>query len=217
VPVKDRRQGGVITNAAVMTMTSNATRTQPITRGAWIAGVILNDPPKPPPADVPLLEDKPKSGEENLTLRERFAAHRKHASCAGCHQRIDPLGFALENYDAAGLWRETYSNGRTVDASGKLLSKHEFTNIVEFKDALLAEKDRFTRAFAAHLLSYALGREMGAADSLALEKIVTETAAADYRFQSLIKEIVLSRPFLQSTVRQGNESVSLNNQTHPQK
>lgn len=217
VPVKDRRQGGVITNAAVMTMTSNATRTQPITRGAWIAGVILNDPPKPPPADVPLLEDKPKSGEENLTLRERFAAHRKHASCAGCHQRIDPLGFALENYDAAGLWRETYSNGRTVDASGKLLSKHEFTNIVEFKDALLAEKDRFTRAFAAHLLSYALGREMGAADSLALEKIVTETAAADYRFQSLIKEIVLSRPFLQSTVRQGNESVSLNNQTHPHK
>ncbi|QDV50096.1 hypothetical protein Enr17x_21320 [Gimesia fumaroli] len=207
VPVKDRRQGGVITNAAVMTMTSNATRTQPITRGAWIAGVILNDPPKPPPADVPLLEDKPKEGEENLTLRERFAAHRKQASCAGCHQRIDPLGFALENYDAAGLWRETYPNGRTVDASGKLLSKHEFSNIIEFKDALLAEKDRFTRAFAAHLLSFALGREMGVADSLALDKIVADTATADYRFQSLIKEIVLSPPFLQSTVRQRNESV----------
>lgn len=208
VPVKDRRQGGVITNAAVMTMTSNATRTQPITRGAWIAGVILNDPPKPPPANVPVLEDKPKSGEENLTLRERFAAHRKHASCAGCHQKIDPLGFALENYDAAGLWRETYSNGRKVDASGKLFSKHEFTNIIEFKKALLAEKDRFTRAFAAHLLSFALGREMGVADSLALEQIVTETAAADYRFQSLIKEIVLSPPFLQSRVSQGNESVT---------
>ncbi len=208
VPVEDRRQGGVITNAAVMTMTSNATRTQPITRGAWIAGVILNDPPKPPPADVPVLEDKPKAGEENLTLRERFAAHREHASCAGCHQRIDPLGFALENYDAAGLWRETYPNGRTVDASGKLFSKHEFANIVEFKDVLLVEKDRFTRAFAAHLLSFALGREMGVADSLALEKIVEETAAADYRFQSLIKEIVLSPPFLQSRVRQENESVT---------
>ncbi|QDU02288.1 hypothetical protein V6x_19900 [Gimesia chilikensis] len=216
VPVKDRRQGGVITNAAVMTMTSNATRTQPITRGAWIAGVILNDPPKPPPADVPLLEDKPKSGEENLTLRERFAAHREHASCAGCHQRIDPLGFALENYDAAGRWRKTYPNGRTVDASGKLLSKHEFANIIEFKDALLTEKDRFTRAFAAHLLAFALGREMGATDSFALEKIVTETAAADYRFQSLIKQIVLSRPFLQGTVRQENQAVSLNQQTHPE-
>ncbi|QDV17149.1 hypothetical protein Pan153_17840 [Gimesia panareensis] len=208
VPVEDRRQGGVITNAAVMTMTSNATRTQPITRGAWIAGVILNDPPKPPPADVPLLEDKPKSGEENLTLRERFAAHRKHASCAGCHQRIDPLGFALENYDAAGLWRDKYPNGRTVDASGKLLSKHEFANIIEFKDALLAEKDRFTRAFAAHLLSFALGREIGVADSLALEKIVNKTAAEDYRFQSLIREIVLSPPFLQSAGTQGNEPVS---------
>lgn len=214
VPVDDRRQGGVITNAAVMTMTSNATRTQPITRGAWMAGVILNDPPKPPPADVPVLEEKPKEGEENLTLRERFAAHREHASCAGCHQRIDPLGFALDNYDAAGLWREKYSNGRKVDASGKLLSKHEFSNIIEFKDALLTEKDRFTRAFAAHLLSFALGREMEAADSLALEKIVTQTAADDYRFQSLIKEVVLSPPFLQSPTRQSHESV-MNQQTQP--
>ena len=195
VPVTDRRQGGLITNAAVMTMTSGASRTKPITRGAWVASVILNDPPEPPPADVPPLADKPATDEQDLTLRERFAAHRQQANCAGCHRRIDPLGFALENYDAAGIWREKYENGRTVDAGGTLFGRHEFTDVVAFKDALLAEKDRFTRALASHLLSFAAGREFAVADSLALDQIVRETAAADYRFQTLIKQIVLSEPF----------------------
>ena len=195
VPVTDRRQGGVITNAAVMTMTSSATRTQPITRGAWIASVILNDPPEPPPANVPSLADEPGTDEKNLTLRERFAAHRERADCAGCHQRIDPLGFALENYDAAGIWRDTYESGRTVDASGTLFGRHKFNDIVEFKDALLMGKDRFTRALASHLLSFALGREVGVEESRVLNHIVQETAAADYRFQALIKQVVLSEPF----------------------
>ena len=198
VPLDDPRRGGVITNAAVMTMTSNATRSQPITRGAWIASVILNDPPEPPPADVPQFAEKPSAEEKDMTLRERFAIHRTRADCASCHRRIDPLGFAMENYDAAGLWRETYENGRDVDASGTLFGKHKFTNVVEFKDALLAEKGRFTHAFAAHLLSFALGREVGVADSLALDQIVHETAAADYRFRAMIKQVVLSEPFLQT-------------------
>ncbi|MBC8352741.1 MAG: DUF1592 domain-containing protein [Planctomycetes bacterium] len=195
VPVTDRRQGGVITNAAVMTMTSNATRTQPITRGAWVASVILNNPPEPPPADVPPLADKPAAEETDLTLRERFAAHRERADCAGCHKQIDPLGFALENYGPAGIWRDAYENGRRVDASGKLFGKYEFKNIVEFKDALLAEKDRFARAFAAHVLAFALGREVGVEDSLALDHIVDETAKDDYRFQTMIKQVVLSESF----------------------
>lgn len=197
VPITDRRQGGVITNAAVMTMTANATRTQPITRGAWIASVILNDPPEPPPADVPLLADEPTQAEKDLTLRERFAAHRKRPDCAGCHRRIDPLGFALENYDAAGIWRDTYKNGRVVDPSGTLFGRRKFASIVEFKDALLAEKDRFARALASHLLSFALGRETDVADSLALDQIVRETAADNYRFQTLIRQVVLSESFLQ--------------------
>ena len=195
VPVKDRRQGGLITNAAVMTMTSGATRTQPITRGAWMANVILNDPPEPPPADVPLLAEKPEADEAKLTLRERFAEHRKRPDCAGCHRRIDPLGFALENYDVAGLWRDKYRNGRNVDASGTLFGRHEFGGIVEFKDALLAEKDRFARALAEHLLSFALGREIGVADSLALDEIVQQNGANDYRFKTLIRQVVLSKPF----------------------
>ena len=197
VAVTDRRQGGVITNAAVMTMTSNPVRTQPITRGAWIAGVVFNDPPDPPPANVPPLpEEEDGVDAKDLTLRERFAAHRTQAECAGCHAKIDPLGFALENYGPTGVWRDTYENGRKVDAKGVLFGRHKFADIVEFKDAILAEKDQFARAFAEHLLAFALGREVAAWDEPALDRIVHETANADYRIQEMIKQIVLSEPFL---------------------
>jgi hypothetical protein len=197
VSVADRRQGGVITNVAVMTMTSGPAQTRPITRGAWIAGVIFNDPPDPPPADVPLLPNQEDAeSEAGLTLRERFKAHRTQAECASCHAKIDPLGFALENYGPTGVWRDTYDNGRTVDAGGVLFGRHTFSNIVEFKDAILAEKDRFARAFAGHLLEFALGRALGASDEPALDRIVREAASADYRIQEMIKQIVLSDPFL---------------------
>ena len=196
VPIKDRRQGGVITNAAVMTMTSTPDRTQPITRGAWIASVIFNDPPEPPPADVPPLPEAKDAETRQMTLRERLAAHRTRPDCAGCHVRIDPLGFALENYGPTGTWRETYENGREVDSSGVLFKKHAFKNPVQFKDAILAEKDRFARGFAEHLLSFALGRALGPADSPALDLILHETKAAHYKMRTLIRQIALSEPFL---------------------
>ena len=198
VPVTDRRQGGVITNAAVMTMTSSSTRTKPITRGAWLATVIFNNPPEPPPANVPELSEKLAKKDENLTIRERLAAHRERPDCAGCHAKLDPLGFALENYGPTGLWREKYANGRVVDPGGTLLRKHEFRNIVEFKDALLAEKDRFTRAFAGHLLSFALGRGLTATDSPSLDRITAKTIERGYRMKALVAEIALSEPFLQN-------------------
>jgi hypothetical protein len=196
VPVTDRRNGGVITNAAVMTMTSGPERTQPITRGAWIATVIFNNPPEPPPADVPALGEKPPAGEEHLTLRERLSAHRERSDCRGCHEQIDPLGFALENYNPIGVWRETYENGREVDMSGTLFRIHEFSNVVEFKDAILAEKDRFTRGFAGHVLSFALARELAASDQIALDEIAEATAADNYRIHTLLKRVILSKPFL---------------------
>lgn len=195
VPITDRRQGGVITNAAVLTMTSGTTRTKPITRGAWLASVILNDPPPPPPGDVKPLSDKPMDNEEHLTLRERFVAHRKEPACAGCHQRIDPLGFALENFDAAGIWRDRYENGRSIDATGTLFDQYAFQDVVGFKDALLAERDRFVRAFAGHLLSFAICREIGVEDSPALDRVVRENAAEDYHIHSLIRQVVLSDSF----------------------
>ena len=195
VPITDRRQGGVITNAAVMTMTSSTTESKPITRGAWVASVILNDPPEPPPADIPALPHEPGNAETLRTFRERFADHRKRVDCAGCHRRIDPLGFALENYDAVGIWRDKYDNGEQIDTSGTLFGRRKFGNVIEFKDALLVEKKRFTGALASHLLAFALGREIQIEDSIALDQIVRQTAAADYQFQALIKQVVLSEPF----------------------
>jgi len=195
VPVTDRRQGGVITSAAVLTMTSAPKHTRPITRGAWLATVILADPPPPPPADVPPLAEEPPQGEENLTIRERFARHREDAACASCHQRIDPLGFALENYDAAGVWRDEYENGRPVDASGTLFGRRGFDGIIEFKDALLAERDRFVGGFASHLLAFATGRETGIEDTLALDAIVAASATTEHRFRDLLRHVVLSESF----------------------
>ncbi|MFT5327384.1 MAG: hypothetical protein ACI8P0_005273, partial [Planctomycetaceae bacterium] len=160
------------------------------------ATVIFNNPPEPPPADVPPLGEKPSAGEEHLTLRERLALHRERADCKGCHEQIDPLGFALENYDPIGVWRNKYENGRDVDMSGTLFRKHEFSDIIEFKDSILVEKDRFARALAGHLLSFGLARELAASDQLALDEIAQATAADGYRFQTLLKQVILSKPFM---------------------
>ena len=196
VPLDDRRRGGVITNAAVMTMTSTPTRTQPITRGAWLTTVVFNDPPEPPPADVPPLPEPSHEELAKLTIRERLSVHRERADCAGCHDKIDPLGFALENYGPTGVWRETYDNGREVDVSGVLFNQYKFETLIEFKDLLLQEKQRFIRGFVAHLLSYALSRELGPADSPALDNITSKAMSGEDEMRSVLKNIAMSDPFL---------------------
>ena len=193
--LSDRRQGGMITNSAVMTMTSGPHETKPITRGAWLAGVIFNSPPPPPPADVPPLP-KVEKKDEGLTLRQRFSAHRERADCAGCHEKLDPLGFALENFDPVGRWRDDYDSGLRVDSEGVLFRRHEFGDVIEFKDAILKEKDRFVRALAGHMLAFALGRELAPADSPALDEIAQKASTQEYRMKALIKAVVQSEPFL---------------------
>lgn len=197
VPNEDRRYGGVITNAAVMTMTSSPTRTQPITRGAWLATVIFNNPPEPPPADVPPLDEHPKGDLAELSLRKRLKLHRERASCAGCHEKIDPLGFALENFGPTGKWREQDANANPVDMAGTLFGKHDFKTVVEFKDAILNEKDRYARGFTGHLLAYALARPSDASDTLTIDQIVDESATTDYSIKSLFRGVVTSGPFMQ--------------------
>ena len=196
IPLSDPRRGGVITCAAVMTMTATPTRTQPITRGAWVNAVIFNDPPEPPPADVPPLPEASKEELEKLTIRERLAAHRKREDCAGCHNKIDPLGFALENYGPTGVWRDKYENGRAVDVSGVLFNQHEFKTLVEFKQLILKEKQRFMRGFISHLLSYALGRELGPVDSPILDNLASRAMAGQDQMRAVLKSIALSDPFL---------------------
>ena len=194
-PTKDMRSGGMITNAAVMTMLSNPEQSQPISRGAWLASVVFNDPPKPPPADVPPLPEGAGRETETMTLRERLGAHRERADCRGCHEQIDPLGFALENYDAVGQWRSTYKNGRTVDSAGKLFHQHDFANITEFKQAILKEDALFAKAFIKHLLVYATGRQLTPWDNVEIEDITATTVADGYRIQDIIEAVVLSPAF----------------------
>lgn len=197
VAASDPRYGGVITNAAMLSMTSGPTRTHPIARGAWVIEVIFNDPPAPPPNNVPPLNEEDESV-KNLTIREKFAQHRENPDCAGCHSRLDPLGFALENFDITGRWRDQYDNGRKVDPSGTLMKKYEFDGIVRFKEAILREDRRFAKAFTAHLLRFALSRELGPADSLTVEAIVDKAEKDGFKLQSLIREVIRSDGFIHS-------------------
>jgi len=201
IPVTDPRWGGVITSAAVLTMTSSRTRTQPVTRGAWVNSVIFNDPPDPPPAGVPPLPEPDEEHRKNLTIRERFFEHRTREDCASCHKQIDPLGFALENYGPTGQWRDKYENGREVDPSGKLFNRYEFTTAVEFKRSIMKEKRRFVRGFAAHLLSYALGRGLSAADSPALTDITESAMSGQHSIRAMLKSVALSEPFHHKNTR----------------
>lgn len=200
VALDNPHRGGVVTNAAVMTMTSTPVRTQPITRGAWVNSVIFNDPPEPPPADVPPLPEANEEALANLTIRERLAEHRKRADCAGCHDQIDPLGFALENFGPTGIWRENYDNGRKVDTSGVLFNQHKFNSLDDFKKLLVQEKRRFIRGFVAHLLSFGLGRELGPADSPTLDDITEKAMAGDDRLRTILKRVAMSMPFTSKNI-----------------
>ncbi len=195
VAIDDTRYGGVVTNAAIMSMTSGPKRTHPIARGAWVIEVIFNDPPAPPPNDVPPLNEE--QTDKNLTIREKFAVHRQNPDCASCHARLDPLGFALENFDITGRWRDKYSNGRPVDAAGKLMTKYAFEDVVRFKQVLRQERQRFANAFAAHLLRYALSRDLGPGDAVAVDEIVHAAGENEFPLRSVIRELVLHDCFVQ--------------------
>ena len=191
-----RKEGGVFTTAAVLTMTSSPLRTSPISRGSWMATVILNKPPDPPPDTVPEIEaDDAAIEAKGLTLRQRLNEHQANESCASCHAKIDPLGFALENFDAIGRWRDTYSSGLPIDASGKLFGEIEFTDIISFKDALMSRPKEFMTAFTEHLLSYALGRDLTVSDQPTVQQIVQQVYADHGRISTLILEIAKSHSF----------------------
>jgi len=191
-----RREGGVITTAAVLTMTATPLRTSPIKRGAWVATVIFNDPPPPPPDIVPEIEaDDAAIEAKGLTIRERLKQHASDQTCASCHARIDPLGFALESYDPIGRWRDKYRSGLAIDASGKLFGQAEFKDVIAFKDAILKHPEKFMRAFNEHLLSYALGRELKVTDKPAIDEITRRVLSDHGRFSTVIVEIVKSVPF----------------------
>ena len=188
VAIEDPRYGGIITNAAMLSMTSGPKRTHPVARGVWITEVVFNDPPTPPPNDIPPLNED--DGPKDLTIREKFAAHRENPSCAGCHAKLDPLGFALENYDITGRWRDVYPNGRDVDVTGTLMRTYEFQNVLEFKQSLTTESDRFSRAFISHLFRFAVARELTPQDEIVIDDVMDRTRLNSHRLKAVIEEVL---------------------------
>jgi hypothetical protein len=186
-------RGGLLRHASVLTATSYATRTSPVLRGKWVLENILGVPPPPPPAAVPALKEN--AGISNRqSVRERLAEHRSNPACAGCHQLIDPPGFALENYDAVGRWR-ALEDGRAVDAEGGLPDGSRFTGVAALEQALLARPDLFAATLTEKLLTYALGRGVEHYDAPAVRRIVREAHSQDYRLSSLVLGVVRSPPF----------------------
>ena len=196
VSLPDHRRGGVLTQAGVLTLTSYPLRTSPVLRGKWVLGELLGSPPPPPPPVVATLsqDDAPKNG---LTFRQRLEQHRTKPECAGCHARMDPIGFGLENFDATGKWRNDIG-GKTVDASGVLTTGERFAGPIELKQRLMAQKDDFIRSLSEKMLAYALGRGLEPYDLPAVRKITTALAQNNYRSSILIREIVKSYPFTYS-------------------
>jgi hypothetical protein len=196
---KDHR-GGVLGMAGLMTLLADGTRTLPMRRGAWVLRELLNDPPNSPPPNAG--EIQPNTTGKSLTVRQRLELHRHDEVCASCHAKLDPFGLALENYDAIGRWRERFngegyrgSNGPLLDVSGVLPDGSQFSSLEEYKAALVAQKDRFARAFSSKLLTYSLGRRVGYQDYVLLDELVETLRNHDYRIQSLIDAIVKSEPF----------------------
>lgn len=189
---KNSERGGLLRQGSVLTVTSYATRTSPVLRGNWILGNLLGVPPPPPPATVPALRENTLS--DALPMRVRLAEHRANAACASCHNLMDPIGFALENFDAIGRWR-TSEDGQPIDVAGGLPDGGTFAGVDGLERGLLKHPDLFVSALTEKLLTFALGRGVGPSDAPAVRKIVHDAKANDYRFSSLIVGIVNSTPF----------------------
>lgn len=189
----DAKRGGLLTMAAVLTATSHPDRTSPVKRGKWVLDSLLGAPPPPPPPAVEALADTPEA-QAKQTLRERLQAHRTAAACASCHKRMDPLGFAFENYDVLGRWRD--KEGRLpIDASATLPEGRTIDGAAGLKTYLLAEKDAFARCLTEKLLTYALGRGVEAFDARTVDQIVRRAQANDYQLAEIVLGIVTSDAF----------------------
>jgi Protein of unknown function (DUF1592)/Protein of unknown function (DUF1588)/Protein of unknown function (DUF1587)/Protein of unknown function (DUF1585)/Protein of unknown function (DUF1595) len=192
VELDGTERSGVLTQASILTVTSYPNRTSPVLRGKFLLENILNAPPPPPPPDAGVLDES----QVNLkgTVRQQFEQHRAHSECAGCHVRMDPLGFAFENYDAVGAWR-TSEGPFPVDASGTLPDGRSFRNAGGVKAILRASGDEFAQSLAEKMLTYAIGRGLEKYDRAAIREITRKMAARDYRFSSMILAIAESAPF----------------------
>ena len=194
VSVADTERRGLLGQGGILTLTSYSTRTSPVLRGKWILENLLAAPPPPPPPNVPALQETTSNGAA-LSMRVAMEQHRANPVCASCHARMDPLGFALENFDAVGRWRTRGESNEPIDASGVLPDGTSFEGPDQLRQALLRDPGQFITTVAEKLLTYALGRSLEHYDMPAVRAIARATAEHDHRFSSMVLGVVRSRPF----------------------
>jgi hypothetical protein len=194
VTVDGGQRGGLLGHGSILTVTSYANRTSPVLRGKWVLDNLLGTPPPPPPADVPPLVERSADGRPR-SVRERVEQHRKNPACASCHMRMDPLGFALENFDAIGTWRDVNEAGAPIDASDVLPDGTQVRGVTGVRQLVLDQKEEFVRTVTEKLLAYALGRGIEFYDFAAVRRIAREAGQRDYRWSSIIAGVVASTPF----------------------
>jgi hypothetical protein len=187
-------RGGLLGQGSILTLTSYATRTSPVVRGKWVLENLLSAAPPPPPANIPALKTEGAEPGKTLTMREAMTTHRANPSCAGCHSRMDPIGFSMEHFDAVGRWRD-HDNGSDIDASGRFPDGTTFDGTAGLKKILLEQKGQFVSTIAEKLLMYALGRNLQYYDQPWVRQIVLESAASNYTFAALVSSVVESVPF----------------------
>jgi hypothetical protein len=195
VTLEDPNRRGLLGKGAILMATSYPNRTAPVLRGAWILENILGTPPAPPPPNVEAFQEN-KPGEKARTVREIMERHRGNPSCTGCHGIMDPLGFALENFDGIGGWRvKDRDAGEPIDATGQLVDGTKVSGPQDLRQALLRKPEQFVQTFTEKLLTYAIGRSVEYYDMPAVRKIVRDSARDGYRFSSIVMGIVQSAPF----------------------
>jgi hypothetical protein len=190
----DRQRGGLLGHGSILTVTSYPNRTSPVLRGKWLLENLLGSPPPPPPPDVPGLPDRGEGGKP-ASVRARLEQHRRNPTCAVCHSQMDPLGFALENFDAIGMWRTTSEGNTLIDASGALPNGSKFEGPAGLRTLLVSHRDQFVGTVTEKLLAYALGRGIEHTDRPFIRTILRDAAATDYRWSSIMLGIVKSVPF----------------------
>jgi hypothetical protein len=193
VPVPDEARKGLLGKGAIHLVTSNADRTSPVVRGKWILDNLLGTPPPPPIPNVPPLNATGDDGKPR-TMREQMEEHRKNAVCASCHKLMDPMGLALENFDAVGAWR-TREAGRLIDATSQLIDGTQVDGAVSLRQALMKRPEVLVGTIVEKLMTYALGRGLEPPDLPAVRQIVREAAPQNYRFSAIVSGIVASIPF----------------------
>ncbi|MEO8100536.1 MAG: DUF1592 domain-containing protein [Acidobacteriota bacterium] len=188
-------RGGLLGQGSILMITSKSTRTSPVVRGKYVLDNLLASGPPPPPPNVPSLKTEGANTDQQLSMREAMTLHRASPACAGCHAKMDPIGFSMENFDAVGRWRDVDSSGKVIDVATQLVDGTKFTGVAGLKELLLKDPDRFVNAMTQKLLMYSIGRNVQYFDAPAVRGVVREAATKNYTFDALVLGVVKSRPF----------------------